>query len=64
MDNKENTTRTLTYKALLLYSLVGGCFILNLLNYLELVKFNNELSKNIDFYKKIHKKKKKISVEF
>lgn len=63
MDNKEEITRNITYKAILLYSLVGGCCIINIINLMETRKFNNDLQKQIKLCKKMIKNKKIIYTE-
>ena len=40
---KETISRENTYKAFLLYGLVGGCCLINIINYMETAKFNREL---------------------
>ena len=61
--NKETIAKENTYKAFLLYALVGGAAIINIVNYMETCKFNNELQKQIKLCKKIIKKREKLHVE-
>jgi DMSO reductase anchor subunit len=61
--SKETISRENTYKAFLLYGLVGGCCLINLINYMETIKFNKELQKQIKLCKKMIYKKKILEVE-
>lgn len=60
---RETISRENTYKAFLLYGLVGGCCLVNIINYMETIKFNKELQNQIKFCKKMIEKKNKINVE-
>lgn len=56
---REEINRSNSYKALLLYSLIGGCCVLNYMNYIETVNFNKELKKQVKICKKLLKNKVK-----
>ena len=61
--SKETISRENTYKAFLLYGLIGGCCLINLINYMETIRFNKELQKQIKLCKKMIYKKKSLEVE-
>ena len=61
--SKETIEKENNYKALLLYVLVGGSCLINLINYMENIKFNNELQKQIKLCKKMIEKNKNFKVE-
>ena len=63
MDQKQKDIRALTFRAILLYTLVGGCCLINIMNYIETLKFNKELKKQCRLCKKMLIKKKKIQIE-
>lgn len=63
MDQKQKDIRALTFRAILLYTLVGGCCVINILNYIETLKFNKELKKQCRLCKKMLIKKQKIQIE-
>ena len=54
--DREGIKNLNTYKALLLYSLIAGCCLLNYLNYLETHNFNKELKKQIRICRQLLKK--------
>ena len=55
--DKETENRELTYKAFLLYTLLGGCCLINLMNYFETCRFNDNLKSQVLLCHKILKKK-------
>ena len=61
--NKETISRENTYKAFLLYGLVGGCCLINIVNYMETNRFNRELQTQIKLCKKMIDRKKNLKIE-
>ena len=55
--DKETENRELTYKAFLLYTLLGGCCLINLMNYFETYRFNNILKSQVLLCHQLYKKK-------
>ena len=64
-NNKQQNIREITYRAFLLYGLIGGVCLINLLSYMETVKFNKELKKQCRLSRKmLYKKNNNLKPEF